>query len=240
MRAIVFACITGLLTFSITTPSNAQGPDRPFSWTGFYVGFHGTYLGADQEYPGANPHPAGPPRQELSGALLGGQVGYNFQVGRAVLGVEADYSKGNLSSTARDGNSITQTVDIEWTGSLRGRVGLPFNNLMPYVTAGYMWMGANFNQTCPDPASQPFGHCNVANGFAPYNLTDTRTHGGWVYGIGLEWMVARNFSVRAEGLWYSMGDETYRLGTTPSGKTVNPASIEYDGSMFRVGGNYRF
>jgi len=54
-------------------------------------------------------------------------------------------------------------------------------------------------------------------------------------------MVGRNFSVKAEGLWYRLGDETYDLGKAPlTGKATTPVAIEYDGALFRIGGNYRF
>lgn len=109
-RAVAFACLAGFFTFSTTLPSNAQGVDRPFSWTGFYVGGHGAYNWSDIEFPGAPAHPAGPPRQQLSGALLGGQIGYNYQMSGIVAGIEADISKGNLTGTVRDGNYITPPI----------------------------------------------------------------------------------------------------------------------------------
>jgi outer membrane immunogenic protein len=180
--------------------------------------------------------------------MLGGQIGaqYHFN-GSFLIGVEADYSRGNLSSTERDGNYIMQTAEVEWTGTLRARLGLPMGNFMPFVTAGAMWLGGNFTQSCPQPDSVAAvnSHCgprpNDPQGpFAPYKLSDSQTHSGWVYGGGAEWMVSRNFSVKAEGLWYKVGDQTYNIGTTPSGRTIPPAKIEYDGAMFRLGGNYRF
>ena len=235
VRAVAFACLAGLFTFSTTTSSNAQGYSGPV-WTGIYAGLHGSYVWADQEFPDFDPYPAGPPRMDLSGAFLGGQIGaqYHFK-GAFVVGVEADYSRGNLSQTVRDGNFITQTGELDWTATLRGRVGLPFGSWMPYVTAGYMWAGASYNETCPDGATH---WCGTAK---KYSLTDSKTHGGLVYGGGVEWMISSNFSVKAEGLWFNLSEETYQLGTAPISKiTLGPKPIEYDGVMFRIGGNYRF
>jgi opacity protein-like surface antigen len=62
-----------------------------------------------------------------------------------------------------------------------------------------------------------------------------------VYGGGVEWMISSNFSVKAEGLWFNLSEETYQLGTAPISKIkLGPKPIEYDGVMFRIGGNYRF
>jgi outer membrane immunogenic protein len=238
-RAAVLTCVTGLFAFIASPSVSAQG--GRFSWTGFYVGAHGAYAWADQEFPHADPPPNGPPRMDLSGGMLGGQIGaqYHFK-GGVLVGIEGDISKGKLTETVRDGNAITQTGEIELMGTLRARVGLPMGSWMPYVTGGVIWQRASYNQICPDPAAVPFGHCNPTNGFAPYNLTDTQTHVGWVFGGGLEVMVGPHFSVKAEGLFYKVGEETYNLGTTPSGKVIPPTTIEYDGALFRLGGNYRF
>ena len=217
----------------------AQARDRPFSWTGIYAGGHGSYNWADQEFPGAPAHPAGPPRMDLSGGMLGGQIGAQYQMGVIVVGIEGDYSRGNLSQTVRDGNYITQTGEIDWTGTLRGRLGLAMGNVMPYVTAGYMWAGASYNQTCPEKAAAPFGHCNRAD---KYNITKEATHGGFVYGGGVEWAVSQHFSIKAEGLWYRLGEETYAFGNAPlnAKEAIGNKPIDYDGAMFRIGGNYRF
>lgn len=175
---------------------------------------------------------------DLNGGMLGGQIGYNWQMGGIVFGVEGDYSRGNLTETVRDGNYITQTGEIDWTGTLRARVGLPMGNFMPYLTAGYMWAGASYNQQCPEKAAAQFGHCSTRD---KYSITKEQTHGGFVGGGGIEWAVARNFSIKAEGLWFNLGEETYHMGNAPlSGLSVGSKPIEYDGFMFRIGGNYRF
>ena len=263
VRAVVFACVTSVSMFATASSSSAQGYNGPISWTGIYMGLHGSYMGANQEHPGTNPYVAppapcsnafgpgqhcGPPRHEPSGAMLGGQIGaqYHFQ-GAFVVGIEADYARGNLSETARDGNYIVQTTDIEWTGTLRGRLGLPMGNFMPFVTAGAIWLGGTYSQSCPEPASVAVtgSHCGTRptdplGPFGQYNLSDSQTHFGLVYGGGAEWRVTRHFSLKAEALWYTVGEEVYALGKTPTGREIGPKPIEYDGMMFRIGGNYHF
>ena len=229
-----------IANFTGTAPVLAQGYDRPISWTGFYMGAHGGYAWSDIEFPGAPPHPAGPPRQSLDGGIVGLQIGYNYQINNLVVGVEADLSKGNLTGTARDGNYITQTDTIDMTGSVRARIGYAVGSFLPYLTAGIMWDRGERGQQCPAPAAVVSGHCNAANGFSPYNLSQQQWHSGFVWGGGVEHAISRHWSFKLEGLVARMGEETYVLGPAANGKTANVSKIEHDTATVRLGINYRF
>lgn len=249
-RAIAFACLAGLFTVSTTTPSAAQ--DRPFNWTGFYVGGHTGYNWTDIDFPGKNPYVAppkpctdpvtklvcGPPRQELSGAILGGQIGANYQMGALVVGVEADLSKANLNGSVRDGNYIVQTDTIEWTGSLRGRIGWAIGRFLPYATAGVLWEHSKRGQSCPgDPAAVVAGHCKTAG---PYDLSDSQTHSGFVWGGGIEYAATNNWSFKFEALRSDLGVQTYTLAPDAKGNIANVSKIEHETTTIRLGVNYRF
>jgi outer membrane immunogenic protein len=215
-------------------------PGETYNWSGLYVGAHGGYGWADTDYPGQPQYPAGPPRPELEGGLVGGQIGYNLQFTNVVVGIEADYSFTKMSETTRDGNYLTQDHEISGLGSVRGRLGYAFGHVLPFVTAGWAWNQASFNQTCPDPAAVPFGHCNPANGFAPYDITKDQTETGWVYGGGVETLIASNWSLRAEYLRYDFDEQSYNLGLTPSGKDLGSKTLEHDVDVVRFGVNYKF
>jgi outer membrane immunogenic protein len=230
----IFAAIVLLASAS------AASAQEPFKWSGFYAGLHGAWAKSDIEFPGAPAHPAGPPRQTLDGAQIGGQIGYNWQVSNWVFGVETDLSWGNLSGTVRDGNAIVQTDEIDWSGSVRGRLGYAMGRFLPFLTAGWRWDQATRTQSCPDPAAIPFGHCNTANGFAPYNLSDTQIHDGFVWGGGFELATSQNWTIRLEALYADMGDQVYSLGKTPSGKTLGSGRIEHDYTTVRAAFNYKF
>lgn len=107
------ARLISLLVGSIAVASAAQAGG--YNWSGLYLGAHGGYGWADTDYPGQPAYPSGPPRPNLEGGLVGGQVGYNVQLTNVVLGVEADYSFTQMSDTTRDGNYLTQ--DHENIGS---------------------------------------------------------------------------------------------------------------------------
>ena len=78
-----------------------------------------------------------------TGALFGGQLGYNWQTGPIVLGIETDADWTNIKgSTAglggvcvADGGGLCQTKQ-DWFGTTRGRIGYAFGRFMPYVTGG--------------------------------------------------------------------------------------------------------
>lgn len=84
------------------TPSTPASTD----WSGFYAGVNGGIANED-------------------GVLVGGTLGYNFQTGPTVLGVEADYDATWANVAAPD------------LGTVRGRIGYAFNQIMPYVTGGW-------------------------------------------------------------------------------------------------------
>jgi opacity protein-like surface antigen len=245
-RAVPFACVTGLLISTASVPVNAQRYDRPFSWTGFYVGGHTGYSWTDIEFPGAAPYVAppapcggcGPPRQELHGAFLGGQVGANYQMGAIVVGVEADLSKANLNGSVRDGNYIVQTDTIELTGSLRGRLGYAIGPFLPYATAGVLWERSVRGQSCPgDPAAVVAGHCKTAG---PYDLSDTQTHHGFVWGGGVEYAINHHWSLKMEAMRASLGEQIYVLAPDAKGNIANVSKIEHETTTVRFGMNYRF
>jgi opacity protein-like surface antigen len=220
----------------IALGGTAAQADRPFNWTGFYMGLHGGWASTDIES-----DVSGKPVQGLEGGIVGAQVGaqYQFQ-GGLVTGVEADISFAKLTQTVRDGNYITQSGTISQLGSVRGRLGYAMGAWMPYLTGGFAWDRLEQTQQCPDPAAVPFGHCNVANGFAPYNLGKTITNTGWVYGLGIEHAINKVWSFRLEGLRYEFGSETYALGTTPSGKTLTPYALKHDVDVVRFATNMKF
>jgi outer membrane immunogenic protein len=116
---------------------------------------------------------------DTSGGLVGGTVGYNYQVNQAVFGIEGDVDWASLKGST----GISQTSDT-WLSTVRGRLGYAADRFMPFVTAG----GA-------------FGDIRAS---VP-GVTTSQTNAGWTVGAGLEFAVAGNFTLKAEYLYVDLG-----------------------------------
>jgi opacity protein-like surface antigen len=213
----------------LSVSSVAARADKPVNWTGFYFGGHGAYLSSDTAYPGSTA-----PSQSFDGALLGLQAGYNWQIGNVVLGAEADISFGNIKDALRDGNFLGYSGKIDTMGTVRGRLGYSFGNVMPYLTAGYGWVRLEQGSTCPDAA--PFGVCSFTG---KYDVASKETFSGFVWGGGVEWAIARQWSLKAEVLFMDLDRESYTATIPNVGKVTSPVDLNVD-YLAKVGVNYRF
>ena len=157
-----------------------------------------------------------------TGALFGGQLGYNWQTGPIVLGIETDADWTNIKgSTAdlggvcvADGGGLCQTKQ-DWFGTTRGRIGYAFGRFMPYVTGGVAYGDII--------ASQPTGDA-------------TQTKFGWSAGGGVEYALTRNWSAKAEYLHLDLGTAT--LFSAASGAST--LSVPLTNDLVRAGINYHW
>ena len=146
-----------------------------------------------------------------------------------MLGVVADASVGDLQGpTYKDGNFITVHSQIDWFGTVRGRLGVPIAHIMPYVTGGAAWMVGTTTENCPAGAGG--GHCAIKG---QYTETGDLSRWGWAYGGGFEMKLGGNVSLFAEG--HNLTDEEAREHVSFL-KDVAPLP----GRNLRVGVSYRF
>ena len=141
------------------SPAYYKAPSElPFSWTGFYAGINGGYAWGRSSWsdPAVG---ADSGNFNTSGGLVGGQLGYNWQTGPVVLGIETDADwmsvKGSTAGSggvcAADGGGQCQTQQ-SWVGTTRARVGYAFDRWLPYVTGGVAY--GNIRR-CSRPARPP-------------------------------------------------------------------------------------
>lgn len=163
-----------------------------FSWTGCYVGIEGGgNWGQSQQTARTGPAIGAPITNNfnLSGGIVGGTVGCNYQVSNIVLGIENDYSWTNKQGTAQNLAPFTpgfaSSTREKWIDTLRGRAGFAMDRVMIYGTAGAAFAGTDV--TVSNPA---FGA-----------VTSSQTRTGWVAGVGGEWA----------GLVDSWGAVTFKL-----------------------------
>jgi outer membrane immunogenic protein len=181
------------------------------------------------------------PTPKPDGALLGAQAGYNWQSGGFVYGAEADVSWTGMSDRASKeparfdgvpipGLKLTSKQEIDWLGTLRGRLGYaPTDQWLLYATGGLAW-GHIKNSGAAEAA-----------GFVKYPGADTSTKFGWVAGAGAEWAIAKRYSVKFEYLHYDLGHASDVGNPTPPNP---PFQTKFrwsaTGNLLRAGVNFRF
>ena len=225
--AAVCLAVSGLSAQAADMPRAKPFPyykapaETPFDWTGFYFGVNGGYGWGRSSW--SDPaFGADSGSFNTSGGLLGGQLGYNWQTGFIVLGIETDADWSNIKGStaglggvcAADGAGLCQTQQ-DWFGTTRGRIGYAFGRFMPYVTGGAAYGDIK--------ASESTG-----------NATQTRF--GWSVGGGVEYSLNRNWSAKAEYLHLDLG--TASLFSAASGAST--LSVPVTNDLVRAGINYHW
>jgi len=185
-----------------------------YDWTGFYVGGHVGYGWAQKDWRDAFGLNAS---SNADGFLGGGQVGFNYQIGQFVLGVEGDGSwTGIKGGTTALGANIDNNVD--WTSTLTGRAGIAFDRWLVYGKGGVAWAGDRFTSNRYTPG--------------PVEVTDTRI--GWTVGAGVEYAFAPQWSAKLEYNYMDFG--TKAVSFAPGTST----DIDQQVHAVKFGVNYKF
>jgi outer membrane immunogenic protein len=199
-------------------PTKAPEYVVPYNWTGFYVGINGG-AGFGRS---AWSNGLGSTSFNTSGGLVGGTLGYNWQMPNSVVvGLEGDIDWTNLRGSATGGACGATGCDTrnDWLGTARGRIGYAFNRFMPYVTGG-----AAFG----DIKSQPAG------------LTgQSTTRAGWAVGGGGELAIAGPWTAKLEYLYVDLGSANCGVGNCAPA-AAGSTSVDFRSSLVRGGLNYRF
>jgi outer membrane immunogenic protein len=209
------------------------------SWTGFYVGVHAGYgwTNGDVNF---DPVPDAQTFSDLAptsldpspaGFIGGGQIGYNYQFGRFVVGAEADFSGTTLDGTttrspvisfsgADEGpNSELRTHrDVNWTGTARLRLGFaPVCRLLLYGTGGLAYGDVGFSADTDYRLS----------GGNHFPAQRSETEVGWAAGGGAEFAFTKHWSIKVEYLYRDLGDESITAHAVPSSSAPSTDGVRY-------------
>lgn len=252
--------LTAIASLGLTTAASAADlpartytkapeyvPTPPCGWCGWYIGVNGggawddrsgnltgfTTTFTPEVAVGLTPSALGAKHQ---GAFGGGQFGYNWAVSNWLVGFEADIQgadigKTNTTAASSFLSSVSTGRDhIDWFGTVRGRLGAAFGNVMFYGTGGLAYGGVNSSATNAFPG--------IGVNFAG-STSETRV--GWAAGLGLEWMLAPNWSFKAEYLHVDLGSADVRI-TTPVQFPADFADYRFHHAFdsARIGMNYHF
>ena len=207
----------------VRLPVKAPHIQSVFDWTGFYIGAHAGFgRGASSA---VLTDPAITASSGSFGGVIGGvQAGYNVQLSSGiVLGAEADITFPNyLASNSIAALLATPRSDvveqIDYAGSLRGRIGYASGHWLAYATGGLAWAGERFVNT-PAIGSEE---------------KELNVRLGWAAGAGVEYAFAPHWSLRLEYLYSRFQQADIRF---PSATQI---SSSLDLQSIRVGLNRKF
>ena len=255
--AICSAGITSAADLRVKAPA-AQVLAPAYSWTGFYAGLNagGVWGNTDIDYRASDFGFSGPAgaatlnsvasgKIESSGFTGGGQIGYNYQFDRVVLGIEADLQYTGLSGNrfvtwavppALQGpvtDTFAQTMQSKWLSTVRGRLGVASGPWLFYATGGLAVADVSYS----DVGFFPFLPSTNA-------ASKSETRAGWTVGAGAEWMFTSNWSVKAEYLYVDLGTTSYTSINNILNAPPTLATIVHDHHLTenigRIGVNYKF
>ena len=224
MKKFLLASV-GLLALGVASATAADIARRPvvtkapvyvtqaYNWTGAYIGINGGGGWGQSEWSNV----FGTANAKLSGGLIGGTLGYNWQMGQAVVGIEGDIDWSNIRGSTSNGICAGGSCETRnsWLSTVRGRLGFAADRFMPYVTAG-----AAFGDIKATPVG--FG-------------TQTTTKAGWTAGGGVEAALGGPWTAKAEYLYVDLGK-----GSCDVAVCGIPTNVDFRSHVVRVGVNYRF
>jgi outer membrane immunogenic protein len=160
-----------------------------YVWSGVYLGGYGGGRWARID------DATGASAASVSGWAAGGVVGFNFQVGDFVYGLDGDFGVGNSSGGNLGAGGVIQDGDIRASGHLRARAGWTADRFMLFVAGG---------GTMANPFVTRVGLTPIRNWVE-----------GWTVGTGVEYAVLPNLVLRTEYLFAHYGEKGYTYRFVP-------------------------
>jgi outer membrane immunogenic protein len=186
-----------------------------FTWTGFYVGANAGY-GWGQSSWTDTVTTLSTGDFDVNGAVAGGTIGYNMQLGGFIFGLEGDFDWSNIKGSSLLVCLGQCETSLRWLATGRGRVGYAFDRVLPYVTGGVA-----------------FGDVRgTVTGFGSFSSTQI----GWTAGAGVEVGIAGNWTAKAEYLYVDLGKSNCDIACSGG----NPFDVTFQTNLVRGGINYKF
>lgn len=238
-------------------PNSPAPSPTSYDWNGGYIGGHISW-GTGRANTTFSPLPNAAQFIDMrpttltpdpSGFSGGAQGGYNWQSGHFIIGGEADISWSRLGGTGRvspiimnnssafpSNGFLIARQEIKWFGTLRPRVGIAFDRVLLYGTAGLAYGQVNYSANADFRPSTP-----TSISFFQYPASFGKTKTGWTVGGGAEVAISKHWSWKAEYLYYNLGNESTIANPVPANPPFQVAySWETKVNMFSTGLNFRF
>jgi outer membrane immunogenic protein len=217
----VLAAATQALAADLPAPAPPPYvPVVPFySWSGFYLGANAG--GAFGSSNWTDPFDAAPGNFGVTGTVAGGTIGYNYQIGSWVLGVEGDADWANLNGTSFNAScaGVGCTTRSNWLATARGRAGWAWDRVLFYGTGG-----------------AAFANVQAAAGALPFFSS---TQVGWTAGVGVEYAIWPSLTAKLEYLFVDLTNAACPVGNCGATNGVN-TTVSLNENVVRAGINYKF
>jgi len=234
MKSVLVAAAVTALT--VTSASAADLAARPYtkappvvaevnSWSGFYVGASAGYGWSDIDHQSLNTTGSfwatqarfgGLQTVNPTGAVYGGQIGYNWQSANWVFGLEAagfgtDLRRNEASIFAPGTDFLSARIEGLFTAA--GRVGYALNNWLPYIKGGY--------------AGAQIGTINASPTFFDVSLNHSEWRSGYIVGAGIEYAMTQNWIAGIEYNYLDFGSSSWtQINRTGTGALFQPNQPE--------------
>ena len=175
---------------------------RTYNWNGVYAGIHSG--AAFDRFDGTR-------KKSRNEVLLGGQLGYNMQLGNMVFGMEGDMSMNGMGNNSKR-RGAGSSADMRYVSTLKARAGVAFDRVLVYGTGGLA-----------------YGSLKATDGL----LSKTKSKMGYVLGAGAEYGITNNLTAKLEYNYVSLGKQNFQLGNTRTRVGVTE-------HLVKAGLNYRF
>jgi opacity protein-like surface antigen len=234
-------------------PAPALPVAAPVYWGGFYVG---GFFGADFGRSRVTFDDFSTTRPRTGGPIGGGQVGYNWQFGRVVAGLEGDIGAANIHGARTCGFRtglvggvptsfspffLTCENEMDWVATVTGKLGWTWDRALIYVKGGVAFTEVDTNVACiagnnaPTPPFPFFIRaCRNPAGLLTNGFSASDDRIGGTIGFGSEFMLTTNWSAKTELNYTAFGKETVRAD---DGTFMRVSNNLLD---VKVGVNYHF
>lgn len=234
VSTMAFAACFASAAYAADLPNRQAPPpvySPAFTWAGLYIGLNaGVAWGDSRDIIVTGPTPAILSGGGGDGVFIGGaQIGYNWQSGSIVYGLEADIQYVDSGGRAAWGPytwwGVRGEDDGSYFGTVRARIGYAFDRTLIYITGGLAYGGLNSNP-----------------------LTgNTTSNAGWTIGGGVEYAFTNNWTVKLEGLYVDLRESRRASvfvnppgGVLPAGTYTASTGGGGGAGVLRVGVNYKF
>lgn len=219
-----------------------------YNWNGFYIGGHFAAINGWTDWTFQSAGTTTDPR--FAGPAAGGQIGYDWQIGKWVVGLEGmgTWTDSRGSRACPNGFLFNCESRLNWLATGTARIGYAYwDRSIVYVKGGVAAGEIELKTTC-NTDSQPL----AGNSVAPTGLAgcpeqsgkDTRV--GFTVGFGSEFALTKDWTVKGETNYFNLGKTEIATAGGTNFNTGVPTvggsriDVKTDGFNALIGVNYRF